>query len=126
MKGFCIDVKTTLERYSDQLYLLSVSVTDGHPKASLPSAGQLQLRPDAKVGFLQAVPRRVFAVVTPFFLWLYVKRAHPLSGHGFASQGVILGQMITKSAGNHAASLPLASTETWWWTSTTYTDVAVH
>lgn len=57
MKGFCIDVKTTLERYSDQLYLLSVSVTDGHPKASLPSAGQLQLRPDAKVGFLQAVPR---------------------------------------------------------------------
>lgn len=96
-----------------------------HPNQSLLSAGQLQLRLDARVGFLRAALRHVFSVFTPFFLGPYVKQPHSPSGHGFASQGVSLGQMITRSVGNQAASIPLVCTETWWWTSTAYTDVAV-
>lgn len=41
-RGFCIDVKTTPERYSDQLYLLSVSAVGDWwpPKSTPPSAAQ--------------------------------------------------------------------------------------
>ena len=95
------------------------------PKPSLLSAEQLQLRTDTRVGFLCTALRHVFSVFTPFFLWPYVKWPRSSFRYGFASQGVSQGQMITRSAGNHAASLPLVCTEIWWWTSTAYTDVAV-
>jgi len=83
-----------------------------HPNPSLLSAEQLQLRLDASVGFLQAALKHMFAVFTPSFLCPDITQLSLLSRHNFASRGVSLGQMITRSGGNHAASLALVRTET--------------